>query len=211
MNIDKLKDIFANRTPDILGSENFVKFAVLLPLIQKKDGLHVLFEVRSHLMRRQPGEICFPGGKIDAEDKNPEYAAVRETYEELGVPTKDIRILFPLDFMLSPFGTVIYPYAGIVTLSEIQLNNAEVAEIFTVPLDFLLKADPEIHYVQMRPEPDETFPFHLINQGKEYNWHAKSMEEYFYFYENRIIWGLTARILRHFLDIVRKHSHMLDK
>lgn len=211
MNIDELKSVFLHRIPDILGSENLSKFSLLLPLVQKEDGLHVLFEVRSLFMRRQPGEICFPGGKIDLDDPDPEFAAIRETHEELGVPAENIDLLFPLDFMLSPFGTIIYTYAGMINLSKMNLNKAEVDEIFTVPLDFLLKAVPDIHYIQLRPEPDENFPFHLISQGKEYNWQTKSMEEYFYFYENRIIWGLTARILKHFLDVIREHPPVLDK
>lgn len=211
MNIEQLKTAFATRTPDVLGSEDFMKFSVLLPLIEKNGELHVLFEVRSLLMRRQPGEICFPGGRIDEEDDSPIHAAVRETHEELGVSTDHIEILFPLDFMLSPFGTIIYSYAGLVDLSHIQLNGAEVEEIFTVPLSFLLKTEPDLHYVKLRPEPEENFPYHLIAQGKDYAWQTKMMEEYFYFYENRIIWGLTARILKHFLDIVRSSPHMLDK
>ncbi|OLN21604.1 coenzyme A pyrophosphatase [Domibacillus antri] len=203
MNINELKTIFENRTPDILGGENFAKFSLLLPLVQKDEGLHVLFEVRSLNMRRQPGEICFPGGKIDPEDKGPDHAAVRETHEELGIAEEDIRVLFPLDYMLSPFGTIIYSYAGLIDLKEIKLNKDEVHEIFTVPLDYLLNTEPALHYIQLRPEPEEDFPFHLIARGKDYSWQTKSMEEYFYFYEDRIIWGLTARILKHFLDIVR--------
>ncbi len=211
MNITELKSIFAHRQPDILGSEEFAKFALLLPLIEKKGELYILFEVRSLSMRRQPGEICFPGGKIDFDDKSPEAAAIRETHEELGIPKKNIELLFPLDFMISPFGTLIYTYAGLVDLTEINLNKAEVGEIFTVPLEFLLKTDPDIHYVKLRPEPEENFPFHLINRGKDYNWQAKSMEEFFYVYDNRIIWGLTARILKHFLDLLRQYPQVLDK
>lgn len=211
MNIHELKAMYAQRTPEILGSENLAKFSLLLPLVQKEDGLHVLFEVRSMAMRRQPGEVCFPGGKIDDNDESPAHAAIRETNEELGVSFEHIDILFPLDFMLSPFGTIIYSYAGLIDLSYVNLNEAEVGEIFTVPLDFLLTTEPELHYIELRPEPEENFPYHLIARGKEYNWQKKMMEEYFYFYENRIIWGLTARILKHFLDIVRSAPHALDK
>lgn len=56
--------------PEILGSGNFSKYAVLLPLLEKEDGIHVLFEERSHKLRRQPGDICFPGGRIDKQDSN---------------------------------------------------------------------------------------------------------------------------------------------
>lgn len=211
MDIDDLKTFFEHRTPQILGSENFAKFSLLLPLVPKKDGLHVLFEVRSLSMRRQPGEICFPGGKIDSADDGPEQAAIRETHEELGIPLHAITSLFPLDFMLSPFGTIIYSYAGLLDLKEMKPNKAEVGEIFTVPLDFLLKTEPAVHHIQLRPEPEENFPYHLIANGKKYNWQTKSMEEFFYFYEDRIIWGLTARILKHFLDIIRTRPETLDK
>ncbi|WP_046176157.1 NUDIX hydrolase [Domibacillus indicus] len=211
MNIKELKERLASRTPEILGSEAFAKFSLLLPLVQKEDGLHVLFEVRALSMRRQPGEICFPGGKIDESDHSPENAAVRETQEELGVPIENIEILFPLDFMLSPFGMIIYSYAGLLDLTDLRLNEAEVGEVFTVPLDFLLQTKPDLHYIQLRPEPEENFPYHLITHGKEYNWQAKKMEEYFYVYENRIIWGLTAKVLKHFLDILRSAPQVLDK
>lgn len=211
MNVDALKNLFSNRSPEILGSENLAKFSILLPLVQKEDGLHVLFEVRSMSMRRQPGEICFPGGRIDPEDASPEQAAVRETHEELGVPLDRIALLFPLDYMLTPFGTIIYSYAGVVDTTFVHLNEAEVGEVFTVPLDFLLNTKPDLHYIQLRPEPEEGFPYHLIASGKEYNWQTKMMEEYFYFYENRIIWGLTAKVLKHFLDIVRSAPPTLDK
>ncbi|NEU34154.1 CoA pyrophosphatase, partial [bacterium LRH843] len=63
--------------------DEFLQFAVLVPLVQKQDELHVLFEVRAHHLRRQPGEICFPGGKIEPNDSTPQDAAVRETTEEL--------------------------------------------------------------------------------------------------------------------------------
>src|SRR5881394_4216391 len=101
---DKLKD----RTPSILGEENFAKYAILLPLIQKEDGIHVLFEVRSLELRRQPGEICFPGGRIDLQDKDEKTAAIRETMEELGLKKEDITGVFPLDILLSPFGMILY-------------------------------------------------------------------------------------------------------
>ncbi|OKL36742.1 NUDIX hydrolase [Domibacillus mangrovi] len=211
MDINGLRTFFEHRTPDILGSENFAKFSLLLPLIQKGDELHLLFEVRSLFMRSQPGEVCFPGGKIDPGDKGPDYAAIRETHEELGIPMDHISVLFPLDFILSPFGTIIYSYVGLIDLKEMKLNEAEVEEVFTVPLSFLLKTEPTLHHIQLRPEPEEDFPYHLIAHGKDYNWQIRSMEEYFYFYENRIIWGLTARVLKHFLDIIRVSPDRLDK
>jgi peroxisomal coenzyme A diphosphatase NUDT7 len=184
--------------PTILGSENFSKFAILLPLIQKEDGLHVLFEVRSLQLRRQPGEICFPGGRIDSNDLDGESAAIRETMEELGIMKGDISSVYPLDYLFSPFGMIVYPYVGFITNSEnLKLNEEEVGEVFTVPLSFFIKNDPTVYLVNFKAEPEDNFPI------EDYNWRTRHMEEYFYYYENRVIWGLTARILSHFIDIIR--------
>jgi peroxisomal coenzyme A diphosphatase NUDT7 len=191
-------------TPSILGSERFSKYAVMLPLIQKEDGLHVLFEVRSLELRRQPGEICFPGGRIDPEDSDEKAAAIRETIEELGVKKEDITGVFPLDFMISPFGMMIYPFVGIINSPEsIRPNPAEVGEIFTVPLTYFLKKDPEIFHINFKVEPEENFPFNLVIGGANYNWRTRTIDEYFYTYKEKAIWGLTAKILSHFIDILR--------
>src|SRR5690625_2585093 len=79
--ITKLK----NREPSILGRENYREYAVLIPLIENENETHILFEIRSANLRSQPGDICFPGGKIDKEDRGPRHAAIRETSEELGI------------------------------------------------------------------------------------------------------------------------------
>ena len=201
--ISKLK----NRTPSILGKENFSTYAILLPLVRKEDEVHVLFEVRSLELRRQPGEICFPGGRIDLNDKDEKSAAIRETTEELGIENGEISAVFPLDVLLSPFGMILYPYAGFIDCFEnIHPNPSEVGEIFTVPLSFFLKNEPKIYYVDLKPEPQKNFPLDLIVGGANYRWQKKQMDEYFYLYENRVIWGLTAKILAHFVEILRKEG-----
>ncbi|MFX3623501.1 MAG: CoA pyrophosphatase [Ectobacillus sp.] len=205
MNIAKLTGQLQNRVPTILGSENFSRFAVLLPLIEKDNELHVLFEVRSLQLRRQPGEICFPGGKIDPDDRDEQHTAIRETSEELGIEENEVANVSPLDYMVSPFGTIIYSYTGLITAPEhIKPNPSEVEEIFTIPLSFLKNTTPEVYKIYFKIEPEASFPFDLIAGGENYNWHTRTMDEYFYFYEDRVIWGLTARILKHFLDIIEE-------
>lgn len=208
MKIGQFLNKFSGRTPRILGSENFAKFSVLLPLIEIKGELHVLFEIRSYQMRRQPGEICFPGGRFDSDDKDELHTAIRETAEELGINQSDVKNIIPLDFMLSPFGTIIYPFIGIISSKkELQPNPDEVAEIFTVPLDYLLATTPERHQINFKVEPEEGFPFDLIIGGQDYNWQTRKMDEYFYFYEDKIIWGLTAKILKHFIELLKEHQN----
>jgi len=199
---------FQHRIPSILGSESYAKYAVLLPLIETKDGLSILFEVRAAGLRRQPGEICFPGGKCDPSDRDELHTAIRETSEELGISESGVTHTFPLDYMLSPFGTIIYPFAGMISEeNKLRPNTDEVGEIFTVPLDYLLKTKPDRYRVEFKIEPEEKFPFDLIAGGENYNWQTRQMDEYFYFFENRVIWGLTARILKHFLELIREEKH----
>jgi 8-oxo-dGTP pyrophosphatase MutT (NUDIX family) len=187
-----------------MGSRHSSKYAVVLPLIQKEDGIHVLFEVRSLSLRRQPGEICFPGGKIESTDADEQAAAIRETTEELGISKKEITEVLPLDFMITPFGMIVYPFVGLITSPEnIKLNPMEVKEIFTVPLDYFLTTDPEIYQISFKVEPEEKFPFHLIAGGKNYHWRTRNLDEYFYLYNDKVIWGLTAKILSHFIEILR--------
>ncbi|WP_079526080.1 NUDIX hydrolase [Halobacillus hunanensis] len=191
-------------TPAILGSQNFAKFSILLPLIQKDNETHVLFEVRSRQLRRQPGDICFPGGKIDRQDTSEEAAALRETREELGIDEADISDIFPLDYMVSPFGMIVYPYAGCIdNLESIELNLAEVEDYFTVPLSFFMENEPQIHKVDFEAKPGEDFPFDLIVGGEDYDWRTRQIDEYFYLYEDKVIWGLTGKILAHFVEMVR--------
>lgn len=204
MDKQKLKNLLQNREPEILGSHQFSNYAVLLPIIERDDGLYILFEVRALELRRQPGEICFPGGKVDLSDKNQKHTAIRETSEELGVAESDIVNVSPLDFMVNPFGTIIYPYVGFLKeLTQINPNPAEVAEVFAVPLSYLQKKGPEIYQINFKLEPEENFPFHQIIGGEKYNWQSRKMEEHFYYFEDKVIWGLTARILSHFLEIIK--------
>jgi peroxisomal coenzyme A diphosphatase NUDT7 len=206
MNFKKLSNTLCGRTPSILGHEQFLKFAVLLPLVEVENEVHVLFEVRSLTLRRQPGEVCFPGGKIE-KGEDPQKAAIRETSEELGIKESDITDVFPLDFMVSAFGTIIYPFAGKITNTEkIVPNVAEVGEVFTVPLSFFKKNQPDSYKINFQVEPEDGFPFDLIIGGENYNWQTRTMDEYFYRHDEKVIWGLTARVLTHFIELLDDHK-----
>ncbi|MBP2242193.1 8-oxo-dGTP pyrophosphatase MutT (NUDIX family) [Cytobacillus eiseniae] len=203
MQLDEIMKRLHTRKPTILGNENFSKFAILLPLLFVKDELHILFEVRSQQLRRQPGEICFPGGRMDRSDRDEKYTAIRETCEELGISENRITNVYPLDYMISPFGQIIYPFVGFIdSIDEMKPNPDEVDHIFTVPLSFLKMNKPEIFQVHFKAEPEKDFPLNQIPGGEKYNWQARKMDECFYYYEDKVIWGLTARILTHFLEII---------
>ncbi|WP_077622672.1 NUDIX hydrolase [Sediminibacillus massiliensis] len=194
-----------NRTPSVLGHEQFAKFAVLIPMIEKDGELHLLLEVRSQNLRRQPGDICFPGGKIDKQDKSPKAAAIRETSEELGIDESEIIDVLPIDYMVSAFGMMVFPYVGMLKESQdLQPNPDEVGETFTVPLNFFLETEPKVYQVNLEVQPEENFPHDLIAGGEDYDWRPLKMEEHFYLYENRVIWGMTAKIISHFVQMIRE-------
>lgn len=204
MNPQQIMDKIKNHTPDILGNESFSKYAVLLPLIKKNGETHVLFEVRSYDLRRQPGEICFPGGRIDRTDEDARHTALRETQEELGVSLQEITEVFPLDYLVSPFGMIVYTFAGEINeAANFTLNSAEVDHIFTVPLSFFQETAPKVYRIHFRAQPEADFPFDLIAGGENYDWRTREMDEYFYLYGDKVIWGLTARILTHFIEVLR--------
>ncbi len=204
MKREKIIRKMIDHTPSIIGNNMLNHYSVLLPLIEKEDGLHILFEVRSFHMRRQPGEICFPGGKVDKQDRIPQDAAIREAKEELGITDKEITDVFPFDYMLSPFGMMVNTYVGFLdcTLNRIVPNPSEVEEVFTVPLSFFKNNPPKIHHVNFEIKPEEGFPFDLIANGEDYQWQMRKIEEYFYKYEGRVIWGLTAKILYAFIEFI---------
>lgn len=199
--IEKLSNRLKNIERNILGHETAVKSAVLVPLLKKNGRWHILFEVRSRNLKRQPGEICFPGGKVEKGESD-EEAAVRETCEELQIKRKNLSVLGPLDILVQPQSFFVYPHVGIIEDETIINPNEEVEEVFTVPLEWLNENEPDLHYLEMKIEPNQDFPFDLIPNGENYNWRKHRKPEYFYQYEKHVIWGLTARILVHFLKWV---------
>jgi peroxisomal coenzyme A diphosphatase NUDT7 len=204
MNITELLPQLQTRSSKILGEDEFHKYAILVPLIEQNGKTHVLFEVRAYHLRRQPGEICFPGGKVDAADSSVRDAAIRETAEELQVDPDEISLIAPLDYLVTP-GNIMYPFIGKIhrDIDSILPNRAEVEEIFTVPLQYFLETSPACYKVPLTPCPGPDFPFHLIPEGRKYNWRMREIDELFYLFDNRVIWGLTAKIVHHFSQVVK--------
>jgi len=200
----RIKQLLQHRPVGILDDLDSVKSAVMLPLIEHQGKLSLLFEVRSYQLKGQPGEICFPGGHMEKQDASPQDAAVRETSEELGIRPEDIEVLGGLDVLVTPFRLFLYPYVGCIR-NNVPLNppKEEVAEIFFVPLDYLCQTKPTISYTKVEMSPVRDFPTHLLPNGKDYNWRSGRYPVYFYTYDQYIIWGLTARILHHFLKVIK--------
>ncbi|MCF8009030.1 MAG: CoA pyrophosphatase [Halanaerobiales bacterium] len=181
------------------------EYGVLLPIVKVNKKLHLLYEIRSEEIGTQPGEISFPGGKIEKAE-SPREAALRETVEELGIDQSKVEILGQLDYLIPPFNIALYPFLGylkIENIKELKINKAEVKDIFLVPINYFLENEPERHLINCKHEINENFPYHLIKNGKDYDWRDGEYPINFYEYKNHIIWGMTARFTRNLIDKIK--------
>lgn len=193
-----------HRQAKILDHRRHYKTAVILPLIRQGDDFLVLFEKRSMNLNNQPGEICFPGGRCEPEDHGAKNTAIRETCEELGLRPEDLEVLAELDIMVSPFGILIIPFLAIIKNPDaIQPNADEVEKVFCVPLSYLMTHEPLRHQMGLSVSFPDDFPLELIPQGKNYPFRQGILPQYFYIWEGEVIWGLTARILHHFIEMIK--------
>ena len=196
-----------NRNPDIIGIEEYRHYAVTLPLVYKDGQWQIVFEVRSEKLRRQPGEICFPGGSVEpGEDYG--AAALRECCEELMLEAKQVEMIEPLDLFLSPFGLVVHPYLAILHDYKMTFGEDEVGDVFAMPVEWLQTYEPKVYHNQLIHVPAGDFPYQLIPGGEDYRWGQGHYDVYFYEYDNRVIWGLTARILQASLGEISQYLDM---
>ena len=155
-----------------------------MPLYEDGEGLQVLFTRRSDALPQHKGQIAFPGGGQHAADLDHLATALRESEEEVGLRPGDVEIVGELDdtvtvtsnFVVAPFvGFIPYPYS-------FRVNPAEIVELIPLPLSLL--SDP--------------------SRFKEERWDRESAKVtvYFYMIDSHVIWGLTARILKQFLEAV---------
>lgn len=206
MELSRTEKFFRTRQPgpmDTTGS-----FAVLVPLVRDGEGLSLLYEVRSRTMRRQPGEICFPGGKLEGAE-SPEECALRETWEELEIPASAIHVMGPLDFIAHRSGRIIYPILGLVDREAVEgmvLNPAEVEETFLVPLAHLWDQPPKEYTYPLVPHPEEEFPYDELGIPRNYPWANGREIVLSYFWKDRVIWGLTGRITRNLIKLLKEQS-----
>jgi 8-oxo-dGTP pyrophosphatase MutT (NUDIX family) len=193
-----------NRTPGLMDATR--KYAVLVPLVRDGDSLSVLYEVRAGTMRRQPGEVCFPGGRMEGAE-TPEACALRETQEELSIPPSQVQVLGQLDFIAHRANFILYPILGLVEQSaaaDMRLNPDEVAETFQVPLSHLLSCRPQTYSYPLQPQPGADFPYDLLGISRDYPWQPGQETGSVYPWQGYAIWGLTGRITRHLVQILRE-------
>lgn len=203
MELKGLEALLKDRTPGLMDSKR--AYAVLVPLVEQNGELCLLYEVRARTLRRQPGEVCFPGGRMES-GETPEVCALRETFEELSIPPEGVRLLGRLDFIAHRANFLMHPVVGVVeedALRAMRPSAAEVEEVFFVPLSYLLKMPPIEYTYELVPTPAEHFPYELIGIPKDYPWQKGRENVPVYPWRGRAIWGLTGRITRNLVTFLR--------
>ncbi len=196
---------FRNREVGIISEMEWRSFAVLVPLVKTEDGLAVLFEERSSKLNTQPDEVSFPGGAVEAGESY-EEAAVRETMEELLVQREQIKVLGPSDILINPSAKKIHPYLAILEDYDGSFHEAEVKSTFLVPLSFFKEEEPKIYRNKLILDIDKDFPHQDVPNGFKYRWDRGEYQVMFYYWEDKVIWGLTARMLKATLELMEEYG-----
>ena len=192
MTIQDFQDRLCGYRPTLQQAR--AEFAVLVPLIERPDGLHLLYEVRAQNLRHHAAEVCFPGGRMEP-GETPRQCALRETREELGIPAERIELLGDLDFLYLRSEGLMYPVlARLDPAAPLRPSPDEVRDTFTVPLSFLRAHPPAIYRYPLRPEIAADFPYDKVGAAADYPWQAGHMEVPVYEGLPYPLWGLTARI-----------------
>lgn len=205
-NIDEIRKLMRERTAGTL--EILRDYAVLILLTEKDDGLHFVFEKRATGIK-QPGDVCFPGGRMEKGESSAE-CALRETEEEIGVPQDKIEILGEYATQYELTSIAMHSVVGFVTkeaLEQVHLNAAEVAEVFTVPVSFFAENEPYIYEYDVIQDVRD-FPYEKFGICSDYKWRVGHKKIVLYTYNDKIIWGLTAAFVKKFTEEMTKNGEI---
>jgi 8-oxo-dGTP pyrophosphatase MutT (NUDIX family) len=162
------------------------KAAVLLPLLCDGDQWQLLFIRRTELVQDHKGQVSFPGGAFEPEDASLEATALRETWEEIGIPAQEINILGKMPVFSSVSNFAITPVVGQIPWPcPLNLEPAEVSRVFTIPVEWLANQAnwSEKPYVRPNGRQDKVI--------------------FYNHYDGELLWGITARITLDFLHLLQ--------
>ena len=177
---DKSKLSASDRNIDEIephSNKRLIPAAVLVPLINQESEITVLLTKRTNNLNNHAGQISFPGGRVDKNDRDPEHTALRETEEEIGLGERQIEIVGRLNNYVVGTGFLVSPVIGFIDPPfQLTPHEGEVAEIFEAPLSFVTHPD--------------NFERHTRT--------IKGIERSYFVvqWKDRLIWGATAGMLR---------------
>jgi len=170
--------------PGFAPTRTLTRAAVLVPLILRPEGVQVLLTQRTAHLKDHAGQISFPGGRAEPEDPDPVATALRETHEEVGLPSEFVRVLGRLDNYVTGTGYEVAPIVGLIRPPfPVTPDPHEVAEVFEVPLPFVV--DPRNHQRHSREWQGGTRHFYVLP------------------YQQRYIWGATAGMLVNLANLLQ--------
>ena len=158
--------------------------AVLIPIIEKDDGLHILYTRRAETLAEHRGQVSFPGGAMEVDDVDLIATALRETWEEIGIPPEKVQVLGYFSDRALVTGYLVKPVVGYISQPfEICLYPEEVSKVFSIPLAWL--ADRE-------------------NRSLEDLEYENEVHKVIYFkgFAGEILWGATARMTVELLELL---------
>ena len=158
--------------------------AVLVPIVVREQRSTLLLTQRTWNLRHHSGQVAFPGGRLESFDASPVHAALREAQEEIGLEPARVEVIGPLPEYLTGTGFLVTPIVGLLHPGfALRPDPSEVADVFEVPLDFLM--NPRHHQrrsIRIEGGAERTFftmPYRVPGETEE-----------------RFIWGATAAMLR---------------
>lgn len=183
---DRLRKLLDHREKQYIVDSKRIPSAVLVPIYFWEEAYHIIFIRRTETVKAHKGQISFPGGICEKEDKSTMDTALRESHEEIGLLAEDVKILGELDDEITTTSNyIVSPFVGIIQWPYLFIENKdEVDEILNVPLPALLDKDC------LTPDTE------TLN--------GKKVDSYAYHYQGTVIWGATARILYKLLDIIKQ-------
>ncbi len=172
--------------PDIGAPASLREAAVLIPLVDRADGMTVIFTRRAAHLAAHAGQNSFPGGRFECDDPDAESCALRETEEEIGLARDRIDLLGRLDTYVTRTGFRVTPVVGLVSPPfALTPDPAEVDDVFEVPLAVILDpTNPQRHTRTLLGAPRQFYAFP---------------------YRERLIWGATAGMLVNLRDVLHAH------
>jgi len=180
MDINRLKEFLSKRERKTIPQQGYKPASVLIPLTEN-GKIYILLMKRAKHLTNHPGEISFPGGRLDDNDKNSLETALREVEEEIGIPGYEVNVVGALDDAISITNFHIVPYVGVIPFFyPYSFNKSEIDEIILIPLSFFLN-QPKIE---------------IYRKGNIVK------ENFVYDYEGNIIFGLTACLIKNLVEIL---------
>jgi 8-oxo-dGTP pyrophosphatase MutT (NUDIX family) len=181
--VEELGTLLEKRERRSIEHPSYTHAAVLIPLYEKEKSCHILFTKRTQQVKHHKGQISFPGGVYDEEDRDFRRTALREVREEIGLHEKDTRIIGELDDIVTVTGFIVTPFVGLIPYPyPFQLSEIEIEELIEVPLASLLDR--------------QCFSERWIDDA------GQKRLVYNYQYGEHAIWGATALMLKQLLELL---------